>query len=129
MTQVDNRQSSGKSISALLEGISNAFNARDIDTVMSFFAEDAIFDRAGGASIYGDRFEGKTVIREALLNFFESVESLHYDVLDVGIVGDKAYCKIRRKLKPKNGELTDILMVDIMTFRDGLLVHKDTYYK
>ncbi len=129
MTQAVNRQASDEIISALLDDIINAYNARDVDTIMSFFAEDAIFDSAVGTSMHGGRFEGKAAIREAISNAFEIVERLHYTAQDVNIVGDKAYCEIRRKSALKSGELIDILMVDVITFRDGLMVHKDTYYK
>lgn len=45
------------------------------------------------------------------------------------IVGNKAYCQQRRTLRLKTGEFSDVLIIDILTFRGDLIVHKDTYYK
>ena len=46
-----------------------------------------------------------------------------------GIVENKAYCEYRRTAKHKDGSSEEYLSVDILTFKDGLIVHKDTYYK
>ena len=42
----------------LLDEITDAYNRNDTDAVMSFFAEDAIFDHAAGPDINGTRFQG-----------------------------------------------------------------------
>ena len=47
----------------LLDEITDAYNRNDTEAVMSFFAEDAIFDHAAGPDIYGARFEGKDTIK------------------------------------------------------------------
>ena len=35
----------------LVDAISDAFNSNDIDKVMSFFADDAVFDHAAGPDV------------------------------------------------------------------------------
>ncbi len=47
----------------LLEAIGNAFNAHDVDRIMSFFAEESVFDNAKGADVHGHRHTGKAEIR------------------------------------------------------------------
>ena len=39
--------------STLLDAITDAYNRNDIDSVMSFFADDAVFDHAAGPDING----------------------------------------------------------------------------
>ena len=68
-------------------------------------------------------------MRAVFAGLFENVESVHWETLDTSISGNKAWCEYRRIAKLKNGEVQDFLSVDILTFRDGLIVHKDTYYK
>ena len=113
----------------LVDAIGDAFNANDIDAVMGFFADDAIFDHAVGREVHGARFEGKDAIRDVFAGLFDNVKNVDWQTLDVAIVGDKAYCEYRRVAHPKEGDIQDFLSVDILTFRDGLIVHKDTYYK
>ena len=113
----------------LLDAITDAYNRNDIDAVMSFFAEDAIFDHAVGPNINGTRFEGLETIRGIFQGLFNNVESVQWKPIDTRITGDKAYCEFHRIAKLKSGEVQDFLSIDILTFRDGLIIHKDTYYK
>ena len=113
----------------LLDAITDAYNRNDIDAVMSFFAEDAIFDNAAGPNINGTRFEGLETIRGIFQGLFNNVESVQWKLIDTRVSGDKAYCEFHRIAKLKSGEVQDFLSIDVLTFRDGLIIHKDTYYK
>ena len=113
----------------LLDAITDAYNRNDIDAVMSFFAEDAVFDHAAGPNINGTRFEVLETIRGIFQGLFNNVESVQWSPIDTRVSGDKAYCEFRRNAKLKSGEVQDFLSIDILTFRNGLIIHKDTYYK
>jgi len=113
----------------LVNAVGDAFNNNDIDAVMEFFAEDATFDHAAGPDMHGQRFSGKEAIRKVFSGLFENVEKVHWETLDCHISGAKALCEYRRVAKLKSGEEQDFLSVDILTFKEGLIVHKDTYYK
>ena len=115
--------------SALLDEITDAYNRNDIDAVMSFFAEDAVFDHAIGPDINGTRFSGLDIIRGIFQGLFDNVESVHWEPIDTRISGDKAYCEFHRVAKLKSGEIQDFLSVDVLSFREGLIIHKDTFYK
>jgi len=113
----------------LVNAVGDAFNNNDIDAVMQHFADDATFDHAAGPDINGKRFEGKESIRAVFDGLFKNVERVHWETLDCHIGGNKAYCEYRRTAKLKSGEEQDFLSVDILTFKNGLIIHKDTYYK
>ena len=114
---------------ALLDKITDAYNRNDTEDVMSFFAEDAVFDHAAGQDINGTRFSGLDTIRGIFKDLFDNVESVHWEPIDTRVSGDKAYCEFHRIAKLKSGEIQDFLSVDVLTFREGLIIHKDTYYK
>ena len=113
----------------LLDAITQAYNDNNIDAVMQYFSEDAIFDHGAGADIFGTRFSGKDTLREVFSSLFNNVKSVHWETLDSHIAGNKAYCEFHRKAELKSGEIQDFLSVDVLTFRDGLIIHKDTYFK
>ena len=113
----------------LLDAITDAYNRNDIDDVMSFFAEDAVFDHAAGTEINGTRFEGLETIRSIFEGLFNNVERVNWNPIDTRISGDKAYCEFHRVAQLKSGETQDFLSIDVLTFREGLIVHKDTFYK
>jgi ketosteroid isomerase-like protein len=114
---------------ALVDSVGDAFNANDIDAVMKHFADDATFDHAVGPEEHGVRFEGAETIRGVFAGLFSKVENVHWETLDCAISGNKAYCEYRRTAKHKDGKVEQFLSVDILTYQDGLIVHKDTYYK
>jgi ketosteroid isomerase-like protein len=113
----------------IVDSVGDAFNANDIDAVMKHFADDATFDHAVGPEEHGVRFEGAEAIRTVFAGLFEKVDNVHWQTLDCGISGDKAYCQYRRTATHKDGTKEEFLSFDILTYRDGLIVHKDTYYK
>ena len=113
----------------LLDAITDAYNRNDIDDVMSFFAEDAVFDHAAGTEINGTRFEGLETIRSIFEGLFNNVDRVNWTPIDTRISGDKAYCEFHRVAQLKSGETQDFLSIDVLTFREGLIVHKDTFYK
>ena len=115
--------------STLLDEITDAYNRNDTDAVMSFFAEDAVFDHAAGPDINGTRFSGLNTIRGIFQGLFDNVESVHWEPIDTRVSGDKAYCEFHRVAKLKSGEIQNFLSVDVLTFRGGLIIHKDTFYK
>ena len=114
---------------SLVDAVGDAFNNNDIDAVMNFFAEDAVFDHAIGPSPYGKRFIGISEIRNVFSGLFNKVDSIYWETLDCRIAGNKAFCEYRRTARYKDGSEEEFLSVDILTFRGGLIVHKDTYYK
>ena len=113
----------------LLDEIADAYNRNDTDAVMSFFAEDAVFDHATGPDINGTRFSGLDIIRGIFQGLFDNVDSVHWEPIDTRVSVDKAYCEFHRVAKLKSGEIQDFLSVDVLTFRGGLIIQKDTFYK
>jgi len=114
---------------AQLIAIGEAFNAHDVDAIMSHFAEDGVFDNARGPDIHGKRYVGKKVLD----GFFRALMAAHPDIqwltIDNRVSGDKGYAEWRRQCTLPSGEKQDWLGLDIFTFRAGKVVKKDTYFK
>ena len=113
----------------LLDSVSEAFNRMDLEGVMAHFAKDALFDHGAGPEVYGTRFSGKEAIGAAFRGLFEKVVSVHWETLDARICGNKAFCEYHRVAKFKDGSVQDFNSLDVLTYRGGLIVRKDTYYK
>ena len=74
-------------------------------------------------------FYNEILARLFLWDLFEKVESVHWKTLDCRIIGNKAFCEYRRTARFNDGLEEEFLSVDILTFSEGLITHKDTYYK
>ena len=49
----------------MLEAIAQAFDEHDLDGIMAFFADDAVFEGPRGTDPWGTRFVGREQIRDA----------------------------------------------------------------
>jgi uncharacterized protein (TIGR02246 family) len=104
----------------------NAFNRNDLDTVMSFFADDAVYDEFNGR-----RNEGKAAIRAAFTpqftGAFGDMKFLDEDLFidpDTGKVMASWRCTLAVK-----GQPTSWRGLDLLHFRGEKLVQKLTYAK
>ena len=65
-------------IRSTLNEICDAFNAHDLDRIMTFFADDCVLEMPRGNRPWGSRFEGKSNVRDALATRFEGLPDVHY---------------------------------------------------
>lgn len=68
---------SGASI-ATLKALVEAFNAHDLDRIMSFFADDAVLEMPRGPDPWGRRQIGAAAVREGLRSRLEGLPDVHY---------------------------------------------------
>ena len=90
----------------LLLDINAAFNARDVDRIMSFFEEEATFLMARGPEPNGRRVHGQAAIRKVLVDRFKVISGMRWD-----------------------GEALNYQGCDIYEFRGDKILNKDTYWK
>ena len=116
-------------ILAALHGLAAAFNAHDIDGVMSFFAPDCSLDMPRGTEPYGARFQGIEQVRKGLMGRFESTPDVHYSDLEHFVSGNCGMSKWLLTGTKLNGEKVRVQGCDFYTFRNGRVVRKDSYWK
>ena len=114
---------------ALMKEINAAFNARDVDRIMTFFADDATFLMARGPEPDGRRVHGKAAIRKVLADRFEVIRDMRWDHVDAFITGDRAVSVWMVTGTGADGEKLNYRGCDIYTFRGDKILDKDTYWK
>jgi ketosteroid isomerase-like protein len=75
---------------ALMREINAAFNSRDVERIMSFFAEDCTFLMARGPDPEGRRVHGKAAVRKVLADRFCVITDMRWDHVDAFITGNRA---------------------------------------
>jgi ketosteroid isomerase-like protein len=113
----------------LMKGINAAFNARDVDRIVDFFAADATFFMARGPEPCGRRVHGKAAIRKVLTDRFTVIPDMRWDHLDVFIAGSRAVSVWTVRGEGKDGEKLEYQGCDIYEFRGDKILNKDTYWK
>ena len=116
-------------ILAALHGIAAAFNAHDIDGVMSFFSPDCSLDMPRGTEPFGTRFQGIEQVKKGLMGRFESTPDVHYSDLEHFVSGNCGMSKWLLTGTKLNGDKVRVQGCDFYTFRSGRVVRKDSYWK
>jgi len=117
----------------LMKAISAAFNSRDVDRIVSFFAEDGVFCLSRGPEPVGRTLAGKAAIGKALADRFVQIPDMRWEneeyILAPGDDNDRAISIWTVRGKSADGEALDYQGCDIYTFKDDKIVHKNTFWK
>ena len=112
-----------------LEAIADAFNRHDLEAIMAFFTDDAVFESPRGPDPWGRRFVGKEAVRDGLAARFSGIPDVHYGDEDHFIAGDRGASEWTLTGTTTDGVRLEVRGCDLWTFRDGLVVKKDSFWK
>ncbi|MGI9336043.1 MAG: nuclear transport factor 2 family protein [Gammaproteobacteria bacterium] len=116
----------------LLNAIQDAFNRRDVDAIMSYFADECEWLMARGPDPWeARRLRGKAAIAALLTARFAVIPDMRWVDMQhfISADGTKACSEWTVKGTPKEGEPLNYLGCDVWTFQDGWVKRKDTYWK
>ena len=101
-----------------------AFNAADLDSVMRFFAEDAVYDE-----LTGTRHAGRSAVRKAFEPQFRGdFGALIFDEEDLFVEEDTGKALVSWTCRMGDGSVS-WRGLDVLVFRGGLVSSKSTYTK
>jgi ketosteroid isomerase-like protein len=112
-----------------LQDIADAFNRHDLDAIMAFFAEDAVFESPRGPDPWGTRFEGAAAVRAGLAARFTGIPDVHYGDDAHFVAGDRGASEWTLTGTTTDGVRVEVRGCDLWTFRDGLVTRKDSFWK
>ncbi|HXC27724.1 MAG TPA: nuclear transport factor 2 family protein [Stellaceae bacterium] len=116
----------------LMKAISAAFNSRDVDRIVSFFAEDGVFCLSRGPEPVGRTLQGKAVIRKALADRFVQIPNMRWENEEYILAPDANRAISVWTVRGKGGDGEDLNYqgCDIYTFdRNDKIAHKNTFWK
>ena len=112
-----------------LKALTDAFNRHDLDGIMAFFTDDAVFESPRGADAWGHRFSGKDEVRQGFAARFSGIPDVHYGDDAHFVAGDRGASEWTLTGTTTEGERLEVRGCDLWTFRDGLVSRKDSYWK
>ena len=114
----------------LLARLLAAFNAHDLDGIMSFFADDCVLETPRGEHPWGTRFEGPTAVREGLAQRFRGLPDVHYSQDEHWVCGGHGVSRWLLTGTTTEGEQVRVRGCDLLDLDDdGLVTRKDSYWK
>lgn len=114
---------------ATLRAFLEAFNRHDLDAIMTFFADDCVFDAPRGPNPWGRRYAGKDEVRTGLGARFTGIPDVHYGEDRHWLSGDRGVSEWRLTGTTTSGVRIDVRGCDLLEFQDGKIVRKDSYWK
>jgi ketosteroid isomerase-like protein len=106
-----------------------AFNARDLDAVMNFFADDCELLMPRGPEPWGQRYVGKAEVRKGLATRFEGIPDVNYGDDEHWVSGNHGVSRWTLTGTTRDGKKINVRGCDLLEFRDGKIVRKDSYWK
>jgi ketosteroid isomerase-like protein len=114
---------------ATLKAVFDAFNAHDLDRIMSFFADDCVLEMPRGNDPWGMRYAGAKAVREGLRSRFAGIPDVSYSDDTHFVAGNIGVSQWMLRGTRTSGEKVEVRGCDFYTFADGKIVKKDSYWK
>jgi steroid delta-isomerase-like uncharacterized protein len=113
----------------VLEAFGAAWNAHDVEALLSLVTDDCVFETAAGAEVFGNRFIGKGALREAFSMAWKTWPDAQWADAVHFVSGDRGVSEWTFIGTDREGKRTEVRGVDLFELRGGLIARKDTYRK
>jgi ketosteroid isomerase-like protein len=110
-------------------GFADAFNAHDINAILSFMSDDCIFLASAGPEAYGEKFVGKEAVKKAFGDVFKTYPDAHWGNVTYFVAGNHSVTEWLFTGTKADGSKVEVTGCDLCTFRDGKIILKNSYRK
>lgn len=114
---------------AMLQRFLRAWNAHDLDGIMTEMTEDAIFEPSFGPEPWGERFEGAASVRTGIAKNFQRIPDLQWQTFSQFVYDDHAVVEWLTTGTPQGGKPFKVHGCDIFFLRKGKVAIKRSYRK
>ena len=112
-----------------LQSFADAFNAHDINAIMSHMTEDCVFEASAGPDYDGEKFVGKEEVRNAFEEVFRTFTDAQWNNPKHFISGNRGFSEWIFTGTKTDGTRVEVTGCDLFTFKDGKIVTKNSYRK
>jgi hypothetical protein len=112
-----------------LQALLDAFNAHDVDAIMSFFTDDCVFDTPRGPAPGGHRLVGKQQVRKGFQARFDGIPDIAYGDDRHWTCADRGVSEWTIRGTTAAGESIAVRGCDLFEFANGKISRKDSFWK
>ena len=116
-------------ISDLQQFFDKGWNAHDLDVLMTFMADDCVFETAGGPEVFGNRYHGRDRVREGFQNVLAKFPDVRFRDTRHFVAGDRGVSEWTFTGTSVEGRPVEVYGCDLFTFRGGKIALKSSYLK
>ena len=105
------------------------WNRHDVDLLMTFMAEDCVFESTAGSEACGMRHAGRERVRAAFARVFEVFPDARFGAARHFIAGDRGVSEWRFTGTTAEGKTVEVDGCDLFTFAGGKIARKSAFFK
>ncbi|MBW4048769.1 MAG: nuclear transport factor 2 family protein [Proteobacteria bacterium] len=113
----------------MLQRFSDAWNAHDLDQLMSFMADDCIFHAVSGPDMLGRTFRGAEDVRAGFVAAWKTFPDAAWLDPVHCVCGNRGFTESTFVGTRQDGSRVHARMVDIFTFTGDLILVKNAFRK
>ncbi len=122
-------QSNQKVTEVFLQSFADAFNAHDLDAIMSHMTDDCVFEASAGPEVNGEKFMGQVQVRKAFEEVFITYPDAQWNEPRHFVFGNRGFSEWTFTGTRKDGTKVEVTGCDLFTFKDGKIAVKNSYRK
>jgi ketosteroid isomerase-like protein len=105
------------------------WNRHDVDALMTFMADDCVFESAAGPEVCGTRHVGRPAVRAAFARVLTGVPDVVFRDVRHVVAGDRGLSEWIFSGTRADGTKVEVNGCDVFTFRDDKIAVKTSYLK
>ena len=107
----------------------NGWNRHDLDVLMTFMAEDCVFESTAGPEVCGTRHAGRERVRQAFTRVFEVFPDARFDDARHFVAGNRGVSEWLFTGTTAEGKKVEVNGCDVFTFEGDKIALKSSYFK
>jgi steroid delta-isomerase-like uncharacterized protein len=112
-----------------LQAFADAWNAHDVEALMSFMSDDCVFEASAGAEVCGTAASGRDAVKRAFAEVFETYPDARWNAPRHFIAGDRGVSEWTFTGTRSDGLRMEVNGCDVFTFRGDKIAVKNSYRK
>jgi len=108
---------------------SRGWNRHDVDLLMTFMADDCVFESTAGPEACGTRHAGRERVRQAFARVFEVFPDARFGEARHFVAGNRGVSEWRFTGTTAEGKTVDVDGCDLFTFAGDKIMLKSSYFK
>ena len=113
----------------VLQAFADAWNRHDVDDLMSFMAEDCVFEASAGPDVCGARYTGREAVRAGFAEVWATFPDAHWGSARHVVCGERGVSEWTFTGTRSDGTRVEVHGCDLFVFRDGKIALKNSYRK
>jgi steroid delta-isomerase-like uncharacterized protein len=105
------------------------WNAHDVDRLMTFMADDCVFESVAGPDACGTRHVGRERVREAFARVFAAFPDARFGAAQHFVSGDRGLSEWLFTGTAGDGRKVEVNGCDVFRFREGKIAVKSSFFK